>query len=39
MQTASFFGERLQRADLTAFRKLLERNGDEPPWEGDERPA
>ncbi len=39
MQTASFFGERRQRADLTAFRKLLKRTGGKPPREGDERPA
>jgi hypothetical protein len=39
MQTASFFGERRQRADLKAFRKLLKRTGGEPPREGDEQPA
>lgn len=39
MQTASFFAERRQRADLAAFRKLLKRAGGEPPREGDERPT
>jgi hypothetical protein len=37
MQTASFFAERRSRADLAAFRKLLNRAGGEPPREGDER--
>jgi hypothetical protein len=39
MQTASFFAERRQRADLAVFRKLLKRSGGEPPREGDERPG
>ena len=38
MQTASFFADRRQRADITAFRKLLKRKGGEPPREGDEMP-
>lgn len=37
MQTASFFAERRQRADLTAFRKLLKRKEGEAPRAGDER--
>lgn len=37
MQTASFFAERRQRADLTAFRKLLARKKGAPPRDGDER--
>jgi hypothetical protein len=37
MQTASFFGERRQRADLAAFRKRFRRTGGEPPRAGDER--
>jgi hypothetical protein len=37
MQTASFFSERRQRADLATFRKLLNRAGGEPPREDDER--
>lgn len=37
MQTASFFADRRQRANLVAFRKLLKRKGGEVPREGDER--
>jgi hypothetical protein len=38
MQTATFFAERRNRADLAAFRKLLRRSGGgEPPHEEDER--
>ena len=37
LQTATFFAERRQRADLQAFRKLLKRAGGAPPREGDER--
>jgi hypothetical protein len=37
MQTASFFADRRQRADLAAFRKLLKRKWGEAPREGDER--
>lgn len=37
LQTASFFADRRQRADLAAFRKLLRREGGAPPREGDER--
>jgi len=39
MQTASFFDERRQQADLVAFRKLLRRSGGEAPREGDELPG
>lgn len=37
MQTATFFAERRQRADLSLLRKLMQRAGGEPPREGDER--
>jgi hypothetical protein len=37
MKTAEFFLQRRQRADLVAFRHLLERQGGETPREGDER--
>jgi hypothetical protein len=37
MQTATFFAERRNRADLAAFRKLLRRRSGEAPREGDER--
>ena len=37
MQTASFFDERRQRADLAAFRKLLKRTRGDAPRGGDER--
>ena len=36
LETASFFAERRQRADLVAFRKLMHRKGGEPPRRGDE---
>lgn len=36
MNTASFFMERRDRADLVAFGKILTRAGGEPPREGDE---
>ena len=36
-ETATFFAERRQRADLVAFRKLLKRSGGEPARSGDER--
>jgi len=39
MQTAAFFDERRQRADLAAFRKLLKRTRGDSPRDGDERPA
>lgn len=37
MQTATFFAERRQRADLVLLRKLMRRTGGEPPREGDQR--
>ena len=37
MTTATFFAERKNRADLKAFKRLLNRCGGEPPREGDER--
>ena len=36
LETAEFFAERRQRADLAAFRKLMRRQGGEPPQLGDE---
>jgi hypothetical protein len=38
LETASFFAERRQLADLVAFRKLMQRKGGEPPRRGDEMP-
>ncbi len=38
LRTASFFAERRQRADPAAFRRLLARDGGEPPRSGDEIP-
>jgi hypothetical protein len=39
METARFFAERTERADINAFRRLLQREGGEPPRAGDELPA
>jgi len=36
LETASFFAERRQRADLAALRKLMLRKGGELPRRGDE---
>ena len=36
LETAEFFAQRRQRADLAAFRKLMRRQGGEPPRPGDE---
>jgi hypothetical protein len=36
MNTATFFMERRDRADLEALRNLLTRTGGEPPGDGDE---
>lgn len=36
MKTAAFFTDRRTRADLAAFRRILERPGGEPPRDGDE---
>lgn len=38
LETASFFAERRQRADLVAFRTLMHSKGGEPPRRGDEIP-
>lgn len=37
MSTAAFFAERKGRANLKAFKRLLERKGGEAPRVGDER--
>jgi hypothetical protein len=36
LQTASYFQERAARADLETFRRILNREGGEPPRPGDE---
>ena len=36
LETATFFAERRKRADIAAFRKLLHRQGGEPPRPGAE---
>ncbi len=38
IETARFFNERADRADMDAFRRLLDRQGGEPPRAGDELP-
>ncbi|MBI5120000.1 MAG: toxin-antitoxin system HicB family antitoxin [Rhodospirillales bacterium] len=38
MNTAAFFAERKERADMGAFRRILTRKGGEKPREGDENP-
>lgn len=38
MKTATFFAERVERADMESFQRILTRNGGEPPREGDELP-
>jgi hypothetical protein len=35
MDTARFFAERRERADMAAFDRLMERRGGEPPRPGD----
>jgi hypothetical protein len=35
MQTKTFFRERRARADMAAFRRILDRSGGEAPWEDD----
>jgi hypothetical protein len=35
MNSAAFFAERMERADLAAFRAILARTGGEPPRDGD----
>jgi hypothetical protein len=37
MSTATYFADRKGRADLKAFKRLLNRKGGEAPREGDER--
>ncbi len=36
IETATFFEERRQRADLDAFDRIMSREGGEPPRSGDE---
>ena len=38
MQTEAFFAERQATADTEAFLRILDREGGEPPREGDEIP-
>lgn len=38
METTRFFNERAARADMDAFRRILNREGGEPPRPGDEMP-
>ena len=38
LETARFFVERSERADMEQFRRTLHREGGEPPREGDELP-
>lgn len=38
METAQFFSERARRTDMDAFRRVLNREGGEPPRPGDEMP-
>jgi hypothetical protein len=37
LNTAAFFAERRDRADLAAFRRIVTRPGGQPPQAGDER--
>jgi len=39
IETTRFFTERSQRVDMDRFRKILNRDGGEPPQEGDEIPV
>ena len=39
MNTAAFFAECRERADFTAFDRLMRRKGGEPPRRGDELPT
>jgi hypothetical protein len=36
LETAAFFEERRRRADLKAFKRIMTRQGGEPPRPGDE---
>lgn len=38
LETARFFAERNERADMEGFRQILNREGGEPPRDGDELP-
>jgi hypothetical protein len=38
LEARSFFEERAKRADMEAFRNFMNREGGEPPREGDELP-
>jgi hypothetical protein len=38
MNTANFFADRQSRADFEAFRRILTREGGQPPREDDELP-
>ena len=37
MSTAAYFAERRERADIDAFKRILQRKGGEPPRPRDER--
>lgn len=39
MEAGRFFAERAERADMDVFWRVLNRQGGEPPREGDELPA
>lgn len=39
LRTESYFQERIARGDRTAFRRILDKAGTEPPRAGDELPA
>ena len=39
VETIRFFNARAGRADMDAFRRILNRDGDEPPRPGDEMPV
>ena len=36
MQAETYFAERIAKADMAAFDRLMDRNGGEPPRDGDE---
>jgi uncharacterized protein (DUF1778 family) len=38
LETMDFFEERAKRADMSAFRAFMNRDGGEPPREGDDLP-
>ncbi len=39
LETTEFFKQRAARADMDAFRQFMNREGGEPPREGDELPS